>query len=307
VSASVDRFREVLRAEPDFAPAAAGLARGLYRLGSWADAESTAQHALRQDRDNVSAHLTIADIALLWHWDWPGSEAHYLHALRAAPGNAEAHNAYGFHLAVAGRTADAVSHAELAQQLDPVSPVVNGDLGYVYYWTGRLDDAVSQCRKAIALAGSTPATEECLMAAFGAQGQEDSSLVHARRLASLVSEIGPEQSGFRFPGLDAYWRWVLDRHDAAQESSAKPFRRAIAQAALGETEPAVSSLVAGVLIHRALQAAREIPGVGLYVALGVDPRFDPLRGLPAFEAVMDSVGVPPGARRRPQESDRVRE
>jgi DNA-binding winged helix-turn-helix (wHTH) protein/TolB-like protein len=298
VRASVERFREVLRAEPDFSPAAAGLSRGLYRLGQWTAAESAARVALRHDPENVSANLTLADIALLMDWDWAAAEGHYLRALRAAPGNAEAHNAYGFYLATAGRTTDAVSHAELAQRLDPVSPVVNGDLGYVYYWTGRYKEAVAQCRRAIALAGSTPAAEECLMAAFGELGQEDSSLAHARRLAGLLTDTEAEQPALRFPTLAAYWRWALDWHGAAREGSATSFARAMALTAQGQAEPAVASLLAGVRAHRTLRAFAGIPGLGLYVVLGVDPRFDGLRALPEFESVMDSVGLPVAARRR---------
>jgi DNA-binding winged helix-turn-helix (wHTH) protein/TolB-like protein/Tfp pilus assembly protein PilF len=298
VRASVERFREVLRAEPNFSPAAAGLARGLYHLGQWTAAESAARVALRHDPENVSANLTLADIALLLDWDWAAAEGHYLRALRAAPGNAEAHNAYGFHLASAGRKTDAVSHAELAQRLDPVSPVVNGDLGYVYYWTGRYKEAVAQCRRAIVLTGSTPAAEECLIAAFGELGQKDSSLAHARRLAALLTDRESEQRALRFPTLEAYWRWAMDWHGAAREGSATPFARAMALAAQGQPEPAVTSLLAGVRVHRTLRAFAEIPGLGLYVVLGVDPRFDGLRALPEFESVMDSVGVPVAARRR---------
>jgi hypothetical protein len=72
----------------------------------------------------------------------------------------------------------------------------------------------------------------------------------------------------------------------------------MALTAQGQAEPAVASLLAGVRAHRTLRAFAGIPGLGLYVVLGVDPRFDGLRALPEFESVMDSVGLPVAARRR---------
>ena len=298
VRASVGRFREVLLAEPDFAPAAAGLAKALYRLGRWAAADSAAQNALSHDPQNVSASLTLADIALLRDWDWDASEGYYRRALQAAPGDAEAHNGYGFQLAAMGRISEAVSHAELAQRLDPVSPVVNGDLGYVYLWADRPDQAAAQCRKAVELAGSTPAAEECLVAAFAALNRPDSSLAHATRLARLVSGGDDESPTLPFPTLEAYWRWVLERNPTGADGSAGEFARAMAFAALNDADRGTASLAAGVRAHRALRDSQEIAGVGLYVVLGVDRRFDPLRSRPEFDAVMDQVGIPPTARRR---------
>lgn len=292
---AAERFRSVLAEAPAFAPAAAGLAEALYHTGDWASAERAARDALASDPDNVGAQMVLADIALLRDWDWTAADAGYRRALEIAPGNADAHNGYGFVLASAGRHPEALSHVELAQRLDPISPVVSGDLGYMYYWAGRPDRAVQSCGRALELAGSRPAFEECLMAAFGALGRDDSSLTHARRLAGWIARrAGTPPESLSIEALDDYWRFVLVRAKAS--GSGPSYRRAMAYAALGQADSAVASLVAGVRSHRD-ESAEDHLDVGLYVVLGIDPRFDPLRARPTFGGVMDSIGIPLAARR----------
>jgi hypothetical protein len=104
--------------------------------------------------------------------------------------------------------------------------------------------------------------------------------------------------------MSEYWRWLLAR--VGQDTgSADEYARAMALAGLARAEESVAALRAGIRIHRSLRQSDDVGRFGIYVVLGVDPRFDPLRNTPGFASVLDSVGIPVAARRPPAKHQRA--
>jgi tetratricopeptide (TPR) repeat protein len=50
-------------------------------------------------------------------------------------------------LAIQGDHDRAIAEIKIARDLDPMSPIVNADVAWVYYYAGRFDDAIEQCHK----------------------------------------------------------------------------------------------------------------------------------------------------------------
>ena len=50
-----------------------------------------------------------------------------------------------------GRSDGGITENKRAQELDPLSPMIAGDLGYEYMVARQYDDAILQCKKAIDL------------------------------------------------------------------------------------------------------------------------------------------------------------
>jgi tetratricopeptide (TPR) repeat protein len=67
-----------------------------------------------------------------------------------------AHNNYAFYLTALKRHDDALAEIELARELDPVSLVVNSDLGWAYYFARRYDQAIQQFRRALEITAFWP-------------------------------------------------------------------------------------------------------------------------------------------------------
>ena len=65
-------------------------------------------------------------------WDWYQAERHYQRALVLRPDYATAHQWYAQLLTSLRRYPEAASHIELARRADPVSPVINSFLPYIY-------------------------------------------------------------------------------------------------------------------------------------------------------------------------------
>ena len=75
-------------------------------------------------------------------------------AIVLSPDYASGHEAYGWVLALSGRLDEAKEKMKRAQWLDPISPRVNCGLSMALLWTGNVDEALKQLRKALSGANS---------------------------------------------------------------------------------------------------------------------------------------------------------
>ncbi|HYO15210.1 MAG TPA: hypothetical protein VE685_18595 [Thermoanaerobaculia bacterium] len=107
---------------------------------------------------------------------------------------------------------------ERARELDPVSVSVNGDIGWYYYFARRFREAIEQCLKTLDLEPGHAGARSCLLSAHLLQGDLPAARVRARELMTLQGAPPAALAALDHgPGLDAYWRWTLER--AWQERS----------------------------------------------------------------------------------------
>lgn len=154
-------FRDAIRLDSTYAKSWAGLADALALTGSYgilppADvypaARKTALKALELDPNLADAHTTLALIDKSYYWDWEKSREHFEKAVQLEPNNANAHHQYSVeYLSVMGLHDEAIREGELAADLDPLSPIVNADLGRVYYSARMPEKAVVQLKKTLEL------------------------------------------------------------------------------------------------------------------------------------------------------------
>src|SRR6185503_16454217 len=148
---AIAHFEEALRHDPEYAPAHAGLADSYSVYGSygwtldgggnpWLRALAEAEKALALDESLADAHTSRARIALNYELDWAGAGAGYRRALELNPGYPNAHHWYGYYLMLSGRLKEAETEMRRALELDPLSPVINANIGICFYM-GRHYDA----------------------------------------------------------------------------------------------------------------------------------------------------------------------
>ncbi len=249
---AIDYFQQAISKDPKYAMAYAGLADSYLLLGSYwvetlPEAKAAAEQALALDNSLSEAHVALGSIKLLLDWDWPAAERAFQQGLSLNPSSALAHNQYASYLATAGRLNEALSQVRRAQELDPLSPIVNSDLGRYLLYAGQNDEAIAQFRKTLEFDPNSVSARRGLGLAYSANNQHMEAIAELKRALTL-SENSPLIVG----DLGAAYARAGDR--AAAESALKQLTAMAAQqyvpasahamvyAALGDRSRALDAL-----------------------------------------------------------------
>lgn len=198
----IDYFQQAIEKDPSDALAYAGLADAYVRLGGgfgyalesdvFPKAEAAAIKALEIDDTLVEAHAAFGSVKALYKWDWTGSEREFKRAIALDPRNAHAHNRYAQLLTWTGRVDEGITENKRAQDLDPLSPMIAGDLGYEYMVAQRYDDSILQCKKAIDLEPSAMWLHAMLAWAYARKGDYVQAISEHEKLGSQGQEVSAE-------------------------------------------------------------------------------------------------------------------
>jgi len=159
---AIDYFNQAIEKDPTYAPAYTGLADSYALLGDWEyggmapkeafpRAEEAATKALQLDDTLSEAHTSLAFCRDLYDWNWDSAETEFKQAIELNPGYATAHHWYSWHLAVLGRTDEAIAEMRKAAALDPLSLIISADLAEVLLVARQFDQSIQQSLSTIAL------------------------------------------------------------------------------------------------------------------------------------------------------------
>ncbi len=148
---AVDLFSAALRRDPTYARAAVGLAAAYTLLPGYSFEDPTEMFALADkaladaDRLSESRVLTAGTRGYLsfMRGQWIESETAFRTAILADPNNPDLRQMYSQLLGAVGRFDAALSQVRLAQEIDPLAPVVADRLGILYLWRGRDAEAAA--------------------------------------------------------------------------------------------------------------------------------------------------------------------
>jgi len=158
----LQRFEEAVRIEPTYSLAHAGIADARSLLASspydflapklaMPAAAAAAKRAVEIDPESAEAHASEAHIAMIWGWDWHAAEAGFERAIALNPSYRLAHHWYA-HLHWSRGDLDAARvEIELAQAVDPRSPVTRVAVGRHYYYAGDYARAIAEFQSALEL------------------------------------------------------------------------------------------------------------------------------------------------------------
>jgi adenylate cyclase len=159
VEKAIKYFEEAIEMDPAFALAYSGLADSYIVLADheylppsdgYSKAKSAAMKALELDETLAEAHTSLGTI-LSREWDWAGAEREFAKALRANPNYATAHHWYSLHLLSLGHLEKAFSELQIAEELDPLSPMIHAYGALVYVCARKYDVALEELNKALEL------------------------------------------------------------------------------------------------------------------------------------------------------------
>jgi serine/threonine protein kinase/Tfp pilus assembly protein PilF len=156
----LDYFKKAIECDPHYALPYLGIA-DLYSIaGMWGmmppkeafpKAKTSASRALEIDDSLGEAFNSLAFIRLFYDWDYSAAEVAFKKALELSPGYATAHEWYSLYLSAMRRFDEAIAEAKRAQELDPLSHIINAVLGRTLLWAFRYDEAIEQLNHTLEL------------------------------------------------------------------------------------------------------------------------------------------------------------
>jgi TolB-like protein/DNA-binding winged helix-turn-helix (wHTH) protein/Tfp pilus assembly protein PilF len=291
----IEYFEKAIEREPNYAMAYAGLADSYIMLANWGftqpsvaypKAKAAARKALELDAQLAEAHASLAYVTLLYDWDWATAENGFRTALRLNPNYASAHHFYSICLMTSGRYVEALEEIKQAQELDPLSLIVNDVLGWIHYEGREYPQAIEQYNKTLEIDPRFAAALLDLGTTYMRQGDYRKALAEFEKAKAVTGDNGVvlsnlaqahAQSGDRATALRILGR--LEKRSSAGFVSA--WDLSLVYLALGNKKQALA------LLDKAADGH-----VGWVVRLGVDPAFDSLRTEPAFQQLVRRVRIP---------------
>jgi eukaryotic-like serine/threonine-protein kinase len=287
-------FQSAIDRDPGFALAYAGLAdtyillhlyAGMPSAEAFPRATAAARQALGLDKNLAEAYPAIALVKIYSQWDWDGAESDFKRAIQLKPSYATAHHWYSILLRDRGRFQESIAEARRAVELDPLSLIVNANLGDVYFFARRYDEAIRQHRAGRDLDPGFAPTHLYLGTAFAQKGLIDSALTECRTARTLAGD-----GALGLGGL-GYVLGRAGRSTEAEEVLRELTRRQDGGAAL--------SFDIGLVYVGLGNRAKAIEWLGRAVEdqpsgikdLGVDPRLDPLRKEEGFRELLRRTGL----------------
>src|SRR5207244_10644941 len=85
-------------------------------------------------------------------WAWPGAEAVFKRAIQLNANSATAHPWYGGFLARLGRSEEARTELKKAQELDPLSLLINTSVGRQLYFARQYETAIQPLKQTLDMA-----------------------------------------------------------------------------------------------------------------------------------------------------------
>ncbi|MGA7294164.1 MAG: tetratricopeptide repeat protein [Terriglobales bacterium] len=283
--AAIKFFKQAVAEDPSFALGYAGLADSYVLLTLVSgphlepNAKAAALRAIALNDNLAEAHTSLAAVDVL-EWNWRAAEKEFRRALAINPNYALAHHWYGnLYLSPMGRHEEAIAELKEAQTLDPLSLIINTDLGYAYFFAGEYDAAIAQYRKVLAVDPSFVSAHWVLAQYYDQRGMYDSWAQEAAEVCVLDGNTALAQqikATYASGGRKKLLEFMANRGQGVKFTLVES---AGAAAELGRKEEALQDL------ERACRQRNfEL------LRLKADPVWNSLRSEPRFQKVERDMG-----------------
>jgi len=282
-------FESALAADPKFAAAHAARSRALIVIANqYEDSAHTAatydaailaaRTATELAPDLADAQSTLGFALFQGRLDVRGARQPYQRSYELGAGDATVLGRYALYCALTGRADEAHDAMSRAVALDPLNPLVHRAQGSVLYAARRYQESLAPLQRALALNPNLANAQSAIGRALLQLGRvPEARAAFTREPHKLVRETGlaiaEQKLGNKAPAAQALDQLRNDLGDSAL------YQQAEVAAQWGERELAL----------KLLTRARSLGDSGL-IYLHTDPLLDPLRGLPAFDALRRQLG-----------------
>ncbi len=294
IQKAIESFQQAIEKDPSYALAYAGLA-DCYHVPAnplpprerMPLAKAAALKALQLDDTLVEAHTTLARVLFVYDWDWPAAEKEFKRAIELNPRYAPAHQWYGGYLSAIGRFREADAEKKRALELEPLSLIVNFEVGLALYSSRNYDQAIDQFQKTLELDANFPPPHTFLAAAYEQKGMFEEAITAFQRAMSVTQSPAKTlaMAGlghvYAVSGRKTEARKILaELQRLSEHSYVQATDVALVYAGLGDKDKAFAWL----------DKAYEEHSFALS-NLKVEPRFDLLRSDPRFTDLLRRIGL----------------
>jgi TolB-like protein/DNA-binding winged helix-turn-helix (wHTH) protein/Tfp pilus assembly protein PilF len=295
LKAALAYFKQAIEEDSKYAKAYSGLADTYALLGDWQyavmtpkeafpEAKAAAIHALELDNTLGEAHNSLAFVLDGFDWDLDAGGKEFQRAIELNPGYATAHHWYAWHLSLLGRFDEAITEMRKAENLDPLSLIINADLAELLGLAHAYDDSIRQSLKTIEMDPNFALAHNQLAQAYLQKHMYAEAVAELQKAVELSGDSPTcianlarayVSSGKRSEAVKLLD--VLKKRSSTGYSNSPEI--AMVYASLGDTDQAMNWLQKGF-------EERFNPGVLLR------PGFDPLRSDPRFQNLLSRIGLP---------------
>ena len=285
---AIEYFKRAVDEDPTYALAYAGLADSYGVLGSFAFrppqetfplARAAARHAIGIDESLAEAHVTMALVSMFFDADRDAAGREFRRTLMLSPNYAVAHQWYGAHLCFMSDFQQGLVELQEAQRLEPLSPMINVQLGVGLYHARRYDEAARVLLHTIEFEPSFwPA--HCFLGTVLAEQRDKSRAMAEFEVAAELSGRHPlALSGLgRVAGTERALELLGELGTRSRIEYVSPYHFAVIHLVLGDENRALEHLQEAVSEHS--------PNA---VWLEVEPSFDTLRADARFQALIGNM------------------
>ncbi len=285
---AAEYFSQAVQKDPGYALSYAGLADSYSLLGdagylppaeAWPKAKTAAMQALNLDDSLGEAHTSLGLVKEHFEWDWAGAEKEFKRAIELNPNLATAHHWYGDYLTNMGRFDEGIAETKKAQELDPLSLIINTTVGWQFYLSGRNDSAVEQLHKVLDIDPKFSPARRILEEVYAHMGKFKEAVAEREKALSLSG--GPElaasiEEDFTKSGYKGVLQsWLDGLTELSKHSYVSSYSIAESYMRMDQKQKAFEWL----------EKAYEEHDSGL-VSLAVEPMFENIRPDPRFKEIL---------------------
>jgi TolB-like protein/Flp pilus assembly protein TadD len=290
---SIDYFNQAIAKDPNYALAYGGLAQtyivfSAFNGGAPADsfpqAEAAAKKALALDPSLSDGLTALASCKASYEFKFADAMKEYERVIQLNPNDATAHHWLAVDtFASTGQYVRELAEMKRALELDPLSLIINSNLGVAYIHGGRLDEAIAQLRKTIEMDSSFYVARCHYGSALELQGKTAEAIEQYEKAAAITDDpiaLGLLGHLYAMVGRKDEARKILGQlRELRTQRYTAAYTLALVALGLGDRNEALDWLE---------QSYRERDGN--YIGyIRIDPLLTSLQGDPRFEALAEKI------------------
>jgi tetratricopeptide (TPR) repeat protein len=220
-------------------------------------------------------------------WEWDKAEKEFNKEIELYPNNAEAYQGYAFYLLQLARHDEAIKNMKIAIKLDPLSLIINQNLGELYYYVRNYNSSIEATKRTIEMDPAFPQAHYFLGMAYLAKGMYEEAMEEFQIEKNLPipwnsyyvdSVIGVN---YAKQGMMKEAEKILSRlRQESLQTYIPPRPLAYLCFAVGKKDEGLDFLEIGYAIKNSAIAY-----------LKVDPLFDSVRTDPRFIKLIEKIGL----------------